>query len=162
MELGRLGKPWGLKGFTHFHPYNVNSVVLEAGLSVLLGKEGKLRRVGVAAVMKAAGKVVVRLSGVDSPEGARALTGQSLFVPRSSLPPTDPNEFYVHDLVGCRVMDADGKELGMCTDVFPTGSNDVLVVGQGREEILVALHDQFVEEVNLQSRWIRLKRWEEI
>ena len=161
--LGRIGKVWGLKGGLLFHRYNPDSRVLGTLPEVEAGSPG-----GTGAAFRLVearemgSKYVVRFDGVDSPERARTLVGLEVSLPREALPEPEPGEWYVSDLVGCKVVDEDGRELGPCTAVFPTGSNEVLVVGSGKDEIYVALTDDFVAEVDLEGRRIQVRRWEEI
>jgi 16S rRNA processing protein RimM len=72
--------------------------------------------------------LVVKFSGVDDPEKAKTLVHQTLYVEREELPPLGEDEYYHADLIGCRVVDAGGEQLGQVVDVFATGAHDVLVV----------------------------------
>ncbi len=56
---------------------------------------------------KNAGRIVLKLSGCDSISAAEALAGQQLLVPTSALPALDPDTFFVRDLLGCTLYDAD-------------------------------------------------------
>lgn len=51
------------------------------------------------------GRLILRLSGVESAEAAEALTGCEAVVPRGELPPLPEGEFYLSDLTGCAVFD---------------------------------------------------------
>lgn len=57
-----------------------------------------------------------------------ALRGTFLHVPRSRLPAADDNEFYVEDLVGLIVRDADGASAGRIRAVQNYGAGDLLEV----------------------------------
>ncbi|MBF0283415.1 MAG: 16S rRNA processing protein RimM [Magnetococcales bacterium] len=78
--------------------------------------------------------VVVQLEGVNDRDQALALRGWEIYVPREILPEADEESFYWNDLIGCRVVDGEGVELGTVSHLFATGANDVLVVrGPGGE-----------------------------
>ncbi len=72
---------------------------------------------------------VGRLSGVATKEEADALRGTTLHVARSRLPDLPEDEFYTADLVGLRVLDAEGSEIGRITAVLNHGAGDLLEVG---------------------------------
>jgi 16S rRNA processing protein RimM len=71
---------------------------------------------------------------VTSREQAEALRNTALHVRRSVLPPTDEDEFYHVDLIGCRVEAFDGGALGEVVAVHDFGAGDLLGVRgpQGR------------------------------
>jgi 16S rRNA processing protein RimM len=70
---------------------------------------------------KNAGRIVLKLSGCDSISDAEALAGKQLLIAAGQLPTLDPDTFFVGDLVGCVVYNAD-ISIGTIVDVeFATG-----------------------------------------
>lgn len=61
-------------------------------------------------------------------EAAEALRNTALHVPRALLPPTDEDEFYHVDLIGCAVEALDGAPLGKVIAVPNFGAGDLLEV----------------------------------
>jgi 16S rRNA processing protein RimM len=61
----------------------------------------------------------------------RVPRGAQLEVPRESLEPVGEDEYYVFQLVGLRVEEDGGDELGTVTDVVPGVANDVLELDSG-------------------------------
>jgi 16S rRNA processing protein RimM len=76
---------------------------------------------------------------------ARSLSGLELYVRRAELPPPIEGEFYWFDLEGLDVYTEDGECLGRVEEFFPTGSNEVLIVRKGSQEILLP----FIKDVVL-------------
>ena len=64
----------------------------------------------------------MRLEGVDRSRRAAAFTKLELLVPRAVLPPLEPGEYYVADLVGCAVVDAPAASRGVVTSVYWNGT----------------------------------------
>ncbi|HEY0711258.1 MAG TPA: ribosome maturation factor RimM [Polyangia bacterium] len=162
LALGVLGRPHGVRGELVFHPHNPGGVRLEEldfPIAALLGGHvrGAASQTAVApAPITLVGarpfgdKSLVRIEGLASPEAAAPFTNRELFVPRSSLPPLAAGEYYVADLVGCRVTDAAGMPRGKVTAVFWNGRHDVLTVtGDDGAEILVPAVPDFLVEVDL-------------
>ncbi len=58
-------------------------------------------------------------------EDAMRLTGRMLTVDRSEAAPLEEGEFYTFDIIGLKVLDENGTELGTIENVLRTGSNDV-------------------------------------
>ncbi|HSC91702.1 MAG TPA: ribosome maturation factor RimM [Gaiellaceae bacterium] len=87
------------------------------------------------------GRLVVRL---DRP----VPRGTPLEVPRESLPVPDEDAYYVYQLVGLRVEEAGGRDLGRVADVIGAPANDVLELDTG---LLLPLVGACVREVDLQA-----------
>ena len=97
---------------------------------------------------------VCRLTDGASRNDAETYKGLEIWVSRSCLPELPNGEFYHHQLVGCRVVNAQGEDFGVVREVLETGANDVLVV-QGdalaidSEERLLPWIDSVVTQVEL-------------
>ncbi|MGB5201686.1 MAG: ribosome maturation factor RimM [Sedimenticolaceae bacterium] len=104
------------------------------------------------------GKVVVaKLVGCDDRDGAEALIGAEVTVPREQLPETTrPGEFYWADLIGLRVITLEGAELGRIVQLFETGANDVIVVQGERERLVPYVWQQVVRDVDFAAGEMRV------
>jgi 16S rRNA processing protein RimM len=101
-------------------------------------------------------RVRVRLAGIDSRERAESWSGATLSIPETALPALPDGEYYWRDLIGLECLTLDGRSLGRIEEIWPTGSNDVLVVrGAGATTLVPALHD-VLARVDLEQRrvWI--------
>jgi 16S rRNA processing protein RimM len=65
----------------------------------------------VEAVWEHQGRLVIKLSGVDSIDAADRLRGYDLCVPRESRAPAAEGSYHLADLVGCRVEDKESAEV---------------------------------------------------
>ncbi len=92
---------------------------------------------------------VVRLEGVERREQAEALSGRYLEVEAEPLP---AGQYYWHQLVGLRVTDEDGRELGRVVEVFRAGENEVYrVEADDRPELLLPSLHEVVREIDLEA-----------
>jgi 16S rRNA processing protein RimM len=98
---------------------------------------------------KHAKTILVKFSGYESPEQAKCLTGAEIAVSRNELLPLDVGEYYWVDLLGIKVVNVAGVELGVIKELMATGSNDVLVVVREKSRVLIPFLDWVVLEVNL-------------
>jgi 16S rRNA processing protein RimM len=86
------------------------------------------------------GLYAVELEGVENRSDAEALRGCKLFVEKSDRPYLEPDEFYIHDLIGLEVFNQlTGEVIGKVIDIIPAG-NDLLEVelNQAQQEIAPA------------------------
>jgi 16S rRNA processing protein RimM len=101
---------------------------------------------------KASGKhLVATLPGLEDRDGAEALHGTEIHVPRSALPPPQPGEFYWVDLEGLRVVHVDGTDFGTVSHLFSTGANDVLVARGDRERLIPFVEPDFIRSVDFEA-----------
>lgn len=80
-----------------------------------------------------------------------SLIKKDIFIQRSQMPILGENEFYWGDLISLNVYTDSGKEIGVISDIFETGANDVLVVS-GEKDVLVPYKiDESVLSVDLKN-----------
>jgi len=85
------------------------------------------------------GTVLATAEGIADRETALALKDLRLYVPRAALPEMEaPETFYHADLIGLRVMDTQGRDLGEVVAVQDFGAGDLLELRQadGGERLL--------------------------
>lgn len=83
--------------------------------------------------------LVAAFKEISDRDQAHALKDYVLAVRRSDLPALPPGEFYWADLLGQQVVNREGVLLGRVAEIFETGANDVLVVREGKQEVLIPL-----------------------
>jgi 16S rRNA processing protein RimM len=157
VELGVLRGAYGVKGWVRVQPHSAQATALRASRSWwLLGPTG---RVDVAAVRRQGAALVAKLRGIDSPEQADRLRGVPVGIARADFPPPGEGEVYWIDLIGARVVNRDGRELGRVGEVLSSGAQELLQVRDGERAFLVPLVPHFIDEVDLAQGTVRVD-WE--
>jgi 16S rRNA processing protein RimM len=150
--LGRAVRAWGLDGAVKVEPYaDLLSVVAELGHVYLDAPESGPVGYGVDSVRRIGASWVLKLRGVESPEEARRLVGREIAIPRSSAPVLPEGAYYHGDLIGLRVVDEGGRELGRIAEIWETGANDVYVLRGRQGESLVPATREVVKRIDLAS-----------
>ncbi len=129
--------------------------------------KGEWREVQLEQGRRHAKTVVAKLEGVDDRDAAMLLTGALIAIRPDQLQALGKDEFYWRDLIGLRVINREGIELGTVQRLMETGANDVLVVageksdGQdGKEHLVPWTPGQAVLEVDLEQGQIEVD-WDE-
>lgn len=73
------------------------------------------------------GGALIKLQGIDTPEAANALRGAA-YLPDSSKPELDRDEFFWDDVIGLKCVLTDGKEIGKVFEVSLTAPTPVISV----------------------------------
>jgi len=85
------------------------------------------------------GRLVLKLVGVDSITDAEAYAGAWVEVAAEAAVELPVGSYYDHDLVGCRVVDPAGQDLGVVRDVVRlAGNHQLLVLREGHEYLIPA------------------------
>jgi 16S rRNA processing protein RimM len=122
LEVGRIEKPHGLRGQVVVRLLTNRVERLEPGTE--LSAPGRTLLVRSASPHH--DRWIVTFDGVDTREGADALRGTIL----SAAPIDDPDELWVHDLIGAEVF-ADGISRGRIVEVEANPASDLLVLDTG-------------------------------
>lgn len=72
--------------------------------------------------------VIVTIEGIADRTQAEALRGTKLYVERNQLPNLKEEEFYHSDLIGLKVSDLDGQEVGRVRAISNFGAGDFLEI----------------------------------
>lgn len=85
--------------------------------------------------------VILKLKGLDNINDIEKYRQKSLYVTRKNAVRLQRDEYFIADLIGLKVQDEDGAELGTVKDVIETGANDVYEVemADGRSLLLPAI-----------------------
>jgi 16S rRNA processing protein RimM len=97
--------------------------------------------------------IILKLRGIDTRNDAEALRGQELTVPELAEL-EEEGVYYLHDLIGLRVKDNTGAELGNLFEVITTGGTDVYVIRGAKGELLLPALDDVVTNIDLTERAI--------
>jgi 16S rRNA processing protein RimM len=94
------------------------------------------------------GLALLQIAGVDNPEAADTLRGETIRISGKDVRPLEAGEFFLYQLVGLAAYDEDGQKLGTLVDIIETGTNDVLVIkSDAGDELLVPNHPDFVPAI---------------
>ena len=102
------------------------------------------------------GGLIVRFAEVAGRTAAELWRDRALLVPYAELPPPAPDEVYLHELVGMRVVHRGGGEAGEVVDLveLPQGlALDVRLAGTERTA-LVPYRPEMVVEVDVPARTV--------
>lgn len=104
---------------------------------------------------KPAGRIVLKLEGVDTIEQAEPLRGQELSIPGGERPAVPEGEFYIGDLAGCRVIHClSGLEIGTVAGCLHYGGPMLLRVSTGSGEVLIPFVNAICREIDVQAKRI--------
>lgn len=113
-----------------------------------------LVEVEIAAVRPHKEFLLIRFEGIEDRNAADQLRGLWLFIDENLAAELEEGAYWIHDLIGLRVVGEDAVELGELVDVLITGANDVYVVRlaagvQRQQELLLPAIPEVIKAVDL-------------
>ncbi len=125
LEVGRIDKAQGLRGEVVVTLTTTKTTRVAPGSELLAGD----RLLVVAESRPHQHRWAVRFEGITRREEAEALARAVL---RAEAPEaTDPDDLWVHELVGSTVVETDGTERGVVESVQDNPASDLLVLDTG-------------------------------
>ena len=102
--------------------------------------------------------ILIAFEGLTDCDQVGRLRNQCVYRMVSELPRLPEGEYYYHELIDLRVVDEQGQELGVLTEILETGANDVYVVtGSDSRELLLPVVNDVVLNIDLERREIRVR-----
>ena len=99
--------------------------------------------------------VLLKLSGINNINQAEQYRNKTVSVDRDEVE-LDDGTYFIADLEGLTVIDADGTELGRLREVITLPSNDVYVV-KGKDEYMIPAVEEFIVSVDLDAGIMNVK-----
>ena len=161
LTLARITRPRGNKGEVTAENLSGGLRGFEPGRRVEVALPSRNRlELEIDSAWEHKGRLILGFAGVDSISEAERLRGGEVLVKRGELEPLPHGEYYLDDLVGCRMVDeATGRDLGSVEDVYepPGGVLLLSVVDDSRKEMLVPLANEICRDVDTESRRITVR-----
>ena len=153
--VGRVARAHGNRGQVIVNPEtDYPGERFTAGTTLLVGDRAEPRTVTSARFHQ--GRPVIGLEGVDTMDAADALSGAELKVPAARLAPLPEGTYYRHDLVGCEVVDSEGRVVGTVAAVEGPLEMSRLVINAPHGEVLVPLVAHICVEIDPKAKRIRI------
>lgn len=155
LPFGLVGRPHGLAGELVLRPFNAGGWPERAAppVAARLVLPGRWEDHQLVAVRPFGDDWLVRFEGIADRDAAARLVNAELHLPRAALDALGEDEFYVEDLVGCVVLDLQGRTRGVVKHAYWNGAHDVLTVeGEGGAELLIPAVPEFIRAVDLDAR----------
>lgn len=102
--------------------------------------------------------VILKLAGIDDRNAAEAMKGKDVFITEEDLLDLPEDTFYIRDLIGLSVIDAENDQMiGKIKDVLQPSSQDIYVVTLEKGgEVMIPVVSEFVKEVSIDEGYVKV------
>ncbi len=155
IPVAQVLRPQGILGLVKARPDTDDPERLCALSHVFVqDKQGAYRSVSVEDAQVRDGAVYLRLDGAQDRNAAEKQRGWLLHIDRTQIRELSDDETLICDLIGCRVVDTKGIELGVLKDVLQPGANDVYVVATNKGDLMIPALKRVFPRVDVAERVI--------
>ncbi len=99
-------------------------------------------------------KCVVQIDNCSSPEDASKLKGQNIYSSKKHFPAIEENEYYINDLIGCKIIFKKMNMTGEVTSVKNFGAGDLLEVKLNNQFLLIPFNKENNIFINISKKEI--------
>lgn len=150
-QLGKITKPWGVKGqVVLFLDVDTPDDYAELD-SAFVEVKGNLVPYFFQIDSINGNKAVATFEDL-TPDEAHALVGCELYLPLDFLPKLTGNKFYFHEVRGFQVVDSNHGNIGILQQVIEYPAQPLFQIMNGDTEILVPVIDQVIDKVDRENK----------
>lgn len=152
--IGYTQKPYGLLGELKVSPASFDfERHTSLGTVYFRKREGEApEALEVRSTRADAESWYLKFKDLRTPEAVARLSGGQLLIPAEERLELPEDMVYVSDVPGMMVIDEEGKTLGKVVEVLEQGAQELLVVGTGKQDLLIPWNDNFVKQIDKAAR----------
>jgi 16S rRNA processing protein RimM len=146
IAIGVIRRSHGVKGEASVEPWTDSAERFEEieAVTLVSPDERTVREIQVETTRSHGERALMKFAGIDTPEQVQALQNWTIEIPVEDARSLEKDEYFLHDLVGLTLVDAESKDRGVVTEVLEGGGGLLLQVKRpdGKE-----FHLPFVAEL---------------
>lgn len=152
LRVGVISSTHGVRGEVKVYPTTDDAGRFKTLKHVLLDTGKEQLNLEIENVKFFKNMVILKFKGYDTINDIEKYKGKDLLVTRDQAVKLGPDENFIVDLIGLKVVTDAGEAFGTLTDVIKTGANDVYEVktADGKEVLLPAIRE-CVQNVDLEA-----------
>ena len=146
---------FGIRGEVKIFSYARTAEEFETLESLYCGStEGESVPCSIESVRMRGKDIYLKLTGVDDRTAAEAFRGKYLFVEESQKKKLPKEKFFVDDIVGCTVIDEEGKKVGTVRSVDALPGQMMYTVRTRNGDVMLPAVQEFVLSVDVDKKQI--------
>lgn len=155
LRVGVISSTHGVRGEVKVYPTTDDVNRFKKLKTVILDTGREQMTLHIEGVKFFKNMVILKFREFHNINDIEKYKGRDLLVTREQAVKLQPNENFIVDLIGLKVVTDEGKDFGTLKDVLQTGANDVYVIEdqEGKEYLFPAI-PQCVLDVNLEEQTV--------
>ena len=151
--IGKIINTHGIKGDLKIYPltdsldrfFDLEKIYIGNSKEEVIIKEVKTHK----------GFALLRFENLENINDVLKYKEEFIYIDEVNKIKLQENHYFISDLIGCRVLLKDGKEIGILIEVLQGGVNDVSVVlSPEKKEFLIPAVNEFIKTVDIDNNLI--------
>jgi 16S rRNA processing protein RimM len=158
IAVGRITKSVGIKGEVRVAMLTDSPERFTKLKAIWCGKdEATAVRCSILAMRIDKSAVVLKLKEIETRSSADEHRGDYLFVESRETVTPAKGSYFIHEIIGMKVVTEAGDEVGTVRDVMELPANDVWVVTSGTKEFLIPAIKEVIRSVDVKGRTVVIR-----
>lgn len=149
--VGQIINTRGIKGELKLLPLSTNNNRFKKLNKVFIGED--LIPQTVKKVQITDNFVYITFEGLDNINDVERYKSCYLYVSDEDRVELEEGEYFIFDIIGCKVFDTQDNYIGEVVDLIENPANDIYVI-QGEKQYLVPQVSEFVKEIKVKEKKI--------
>lgn len=153
--IGKVLKPHGVEGKLKVLNYTDSPDVFHYADQLYLKEgNGTMTPLHLKSVSSHKMNMILDVDEIENIERAEETRGCHILIDKAKLKKLPDGEYYQYELIGLDVISVSGKKFGKIKELISTGSNDVFIVREGKQEHLVPALKDIIKKIDFEKRQI--------
>jgi len=154
IAVGVIRKPHGVRGEASVEPWTNSPERFDdlSNVTLVSPDESSTREARIAGVRIHGDRALLKFDGIDAPEDVDPFRNWTIEIPESEARELEENEYFLHDLIGLTLIDADGNEQGKVVDLYEGGGGILLQVERGARRFDVPFASEICTKIDLATK----------
>jgi len=154
IKIGQVVNVVGLKGEVKVYHYTDYKERFEELSKIYLDQT--LYQIAGVRYMK--DMVILKLSGINDRTAAENLKGKEVLIGKEDIRVLPEDTYYIFDLIGLKVVDENGGNIGTLCDVIQNSAQDLYEIEQeNKNKFLLPAVEEFVLKIDMNSRTMTVR-----
>ncbi len=154
LAIGQAVKPHGIKGGIKVRVLSDYPDRFHDEKYIYRLQNNEYVKMNIQSVSGEGDSTILFLDGIKSREDVEAMRRELFYIKRSEAKPLPKGNYYISDLMGCKVLDTNEKELGNIVDVMQAGAVDVYTVKKNGKILLFPALKRLLIKVDIENKLI--------
>jgi 16S rRNA processing protein RimM len=157
LEVGRFGRPHGLRGVLRLFLHNPSSTLVDDMRALdIRSPDGAIEHLTIVSMKRSGDRraLLVQAAEIKDREEAGRRTGWLLMVPATDLPALDDDEFYFYEMAGAVVITASGARVGKVIKIHESGVANLVIDCDSGQELMVPIVREFVLSIERDTQTV--------
>ncbi|MBF0542210.1 MAG: 16S rRNA processing protein RimM [Nitrospirae bacterium] len=161
--IGKVVKEWGINGELKIIPIDVTASYFDKIDSIMLQRSvsnetnPQIETFDILNRKYISNTVVTALKGIDSIDKARLYRQALVLIDSEDLPELEEGEYLIHQIIGLSAITISDELIGEVKEILQTSASDIFVIKNGDKEILVPSVKEFIDEINIEKGYIKIR-----